>query len=363
TSGTPPTAAQLQACQTALVAVGSAQTTTGTAQTAVGTAAQALDKAVGALQKAVTASAGTSGSGTSGPSAGTSSTGSSTRPSSGTGSSTAGTSGSSSAARTSGGGSGAGTTTVASAADILSDRAAIDSAQSRLDIADQNLSLVTLTSPIAGTVAAVSLSVGSSVSAQSTSAVVTVVGTDGFVVSTTVPLGSIDAVKVGQKVAITVPSTTATLAGTVSSIGVLDVSSTSTPAYAVTVAVSPTTEKLYGGSSAQLVITVAGTDQVLTVPTSAVHVDGQTATVQVLDNGVARTVTVQRGAVGSELTQITSGLTEGQKVVLADLSVPMVSSTRSSSSTGLLSGGNGGANRQFGGTFNGPPAGGVRPGG
>lgn len=211
--------------------------------------------------------------------------------------------------------------------------------------------------------AAVSLSVGSTVGAQSTSAVVTVVGTDGYVVSTTVPLGSIDAVKVGQKVAITVPSTTATLAGTVSSIGVLDVSSTSTPSYAVTVAVSPTSEKLYGGSSAQLVITVAGTGQVLTVPTSAVHVEGQTATVKVLDNGTAKDVTVQRGAVGSELTQITSGLTEGQKVVLADLSVPMVSSTRSSSSTGLLSGGNGGANRQLGGgTFNGPPAGGAAPG-
>ena len=246
---------------------------------------------------------------------------------------------------------------MASAADILSDQAAITAAQAEVDIATQDLSLVTLTSPIAGTVAAVSMSVGGTVSAQSSSSVITVVGNDGFVVSTTIPLGSIDAVKVGQKVAITVPSTTATLAGTVSSIGVLDVSSTSTPSYDVTIAVSPTTEKLFGGSSAQLVITVAATDQVLTVPTSAVHVNGQTATVQVLENGVAKDVTVQRGAVGSELTQITSGLTEGQKVVLADLSVPMVSSTKSSSSTGLLSGTNGNFRQFNGGTFNGPPAG------
>ncbi|WP_448631836.1 hypothetical protein [Cellulomonas soli] len=81
-------------------------------------------------------------------------------------------------------------------------------------------------------------------------------------------------------------------------------------------------------------VTVAGGEQVLTVPSSAVHLDGSTVTVQVLTDGVAQDVEVTRGAVGTELTEITEGLSEGDEVVLADLTQEMVSD-ESSTSTGL----------------------------
>ncbi|MEN0128827.1 MAG: HlyD family efflux transporter periplasmic adaptor subunit, partial [Brevundimonas sp.] len=226
-------------------------------------------------------------------------------------------------------------TKAASAADIVADRAAIDVAQAKLDLAKSKRALVHLTSPIDGTVAAVSIAKGDTVSASSTTAVVTVVGHSGYTVTTTVPLGSIDVVKVDQPADVTVRSTDKALTAKVSSIGVVNVSTTSsTPSYTVELAIDTPDVQLYDGSSAQVRIEVAGGSKVLTVPTSAVHMDGSTATVQKLDDGKVSTVTVVRGAVGSELTEITSGLEAGDDVVLADLS-QSISSGSGSSSSGL----------------------------
>jgi multidrug efflux pump subunit AcrA (membrane-fusion protein) len=67
----------------------------------------------------------------------------------------------------------------------------------------------------------------------------------------------------------------------------------------------------------------------LTVPTSAVHTAGGGGlhTVTVVSGSKTGTVRVQVGAVGPDLTQITSGLQEGQTVMLADLNAPLPSNT------------------------------------
>ncbi|MEK8225920.1 hypothetical protein NKG05_07410 [Oerskovia sp. M15] len=83
--------------------------------------------------------------------------------------------------------------------------------------------------PVAGTVAQVALAVGDEVSASSTSAVVTVLGADGYVVETSVPLAAVGSLAVGQETAVTVSDDPTVRTGTVSSIGVLSTSTTSTP--------------------------------------------------------------------------------------------------------------------------------------
>jgi hypothetical protein len=99
---------------------------------------------------------------------------------------------------------------------------------------------------------------------------------------------------------------------------------------------------------------------VLTVPTSAVHVDGTDATVQVLKDGTPTSVTVERGAVGAERTEIVSGVALGDEVVLADTAQP-IDSGSSSSSRGLSGlGDDGSQGFVVDGGF-GPPAG-VAPG-
>lgn len=313
-----PTAVEqaLADCQAALTGALDAQTATDAEQQALLTLAAALDEAVQTLQDAVAQSSSRSSTTTPSTSSPSTDTPSTETPSSSTQSP-----------------SGPDTATTVTAATIVADQAAIDLAEANVALAQSRLPFATLTSPIAGTVAAVSLAPGDPVTASSTTAVVTVLGPDGYTVTTSVPLTSIDIVTVGQTARVTTPSTDTTLTGTVSSIGILDTSTTADPAYTVELAVDPTDEKLYDGASAQVRITVAGADEVLTVPTSAVHVDGTTATVQVLADGAPTEVTVTRGAVGAERTEITDGLAVGDEVVLADLDEPVESGT--STTTGL----------------------------
>ncbi|KQR17087.1 efflux RND transporter periplasmic adaptor subunit [Cellulomonas sp. Leaf334] len=309
-------------CQAALTGALDAQTATDAEQQALMTLATALDEAVQALQQAVAQSSSSPTTNT--PSTSTPSTNapSTSTPSTSTPSTSTPSTDSPST-----------NTTTVTAATIVADQAAIDLAAANVTLAQSRLPFATLTSPIAGRVAGVSLAPGDAVTASSTTAVVTVLGPDGYTVTTSVPLTAIDIVSVGQPAQVTTPSTDTSLTATVAGIGILDTSTTADPAYTVELAVDPTDEQLYDGASAQVRITVAGADEVLTVPTSAVHVDGTTATVEVLEDGTPTEVAVTRGAVGTERTEITDGLTVGDEVVLADLDEPIESST--STTTGL----------------------------
>jgi hypothetical protein len=61
-----------------------------------------------------------------------------------------------------------------------------------------------------------------------------------------------------------------------------------------------------------------------------------------------QTITVGVGAVGTDLTQITSGLSSGQQVVIADLDQPLATSTSSANGAGIL-GGNSNSGARVGG--------------
>ena len=240
------------------------------------------------------------------------------------------------------------------AATILADRARIALREADVAVAEHELTLVDLTSPVAGTVAAVGLAVGDRVEASSTTSVVTVLGDDGHVVTLSVPLTSIDAVAVGQTADVRVATTDADLTGTVSSIGVLDVSETSTPAYTVLVALDPTDEPVVDDSSAHVEIAVAAAEGVLTVPTSAVRTTAGEAAVRLLGaDGTVTDAAVETGAVGSELTEVRDGLEVGDVVVLADLEAPLELGDEDAATglSGLSSG------------TSSPPAPGGRPGG
>ncbi|TFB77404.1 HlyD family efflux transporter periplasmic adaptor subunit [Cryobacterium glaciale] len=314
-------------CQSAITAVLAGQTTTDEAQAEVLTLVDDLNQSVSALQKAVV---GASGSTSTIPSAAATTTAApDDSETSGTTAVSATGGAATSAAAVSGAGAAAGgaTATVASAETIVADQATIDAAVAELAIAERNLTFATLTSPIAGTVASVDLAVGDTVSSSSSSstAVITVIGDNGFVVSTTVSLTDIAGVAVGQSAAVAVSSADGELAGTVSSIGMLNVSTSSTPSYTVQIALESTDPALLNGASAAVTVAVASLDEVLTVPTSAVHLADSTCTVDLLENGVSTSVEVTVGAVGSELTEITSGIDSGDQVILADLNAAIAS--------------------------------------
>ncbi|ARJ07674.1 hypothetical protein GCM10010988_40010 [Cnuibacter physcomitrellae] len=231
-------------------------------------------------------------------------------------------------------------------------------------MAQADLAFATLSSPINGTVAAVALTAGSAVTAGSSDAVVTILGDDGYVVSSTVTLSNIGKLKIGQTATATLPSSGSTVTGSVSSIGVVDTATdSSTPSYDITIALDDD-QALLNGASASVSVAVAVGDSVLTIPTSAAHRSGTDYTVDVVRDGTASSAPVEVGAIGDELTEITSGLTEGDQVVLADLSeaIPTDDSSTSSGLSGLGSSTtNGGGPSGAGGTFPGGsgPSGGA----
>jgi len=103
---------------------------------------------------------------------------------------------------------------------------------------------------------------------------------------------------------------------------VLSVSPTATAisgviSYYVTVALPKGDPRLKSGMTAQAEVLTKEIPGVLAVPSAAVHTQNGTSVVTVLDpNGAQRSVTVQTGATGDGKTQILSGVTEGQQVVL-----------------------------------------------
>jgi lipoprotein-anchoring transpeptidase ErfK/SrfK len=126
-------------------------------------------------------------------------------------------------------------------------------------------------------------------------------------------------VAAGQKASVRLSAFAATYPGAVTSIGVLNVSQTSTPAYRVTLALDTGGAAPRIGATAHATVTVATAAHVLTVPTSAVAVSGTRASVLLFDNGRVRRMPVTIGAVGTDSVEIRTGLSAGQRVVLADL--------------------------------------------
>lgn len=347
----------LQACQSEIAAIQGMQGSIGEQQQLVLDRAADLNTAVDELLVAVD----TSSSGSGGNTGGGSGSGGSSSPS-GSGSASGASSGGAS------GGSMSGTSIVITAEQLLADQAAIDLAEANLRIAQARLAFSAITSPLDGTVAAVSLAAGDSVTAGSDSAVITVLGEDGYVAETTISLTDIGKLAVGQTVEATVAASGKVYGGEVSSIGLLDVSSTSTPAFAVIVALDTGDDELLNGGSVRLSIETASVDDALTVPSSAIHRSGNVTTVNVLRDGASEPVEVAIGAVGSERTEILSGLEPGEMVILADLTAAIDSGESASGSGGLTAlggsegAGVGGGSFPGGGDFQAPPGGGF-PGG
>jgi len=336
-----------------LTTFASTSATTSTTRAATGAAA------------AGSASAGTAGSGKA--QSGTAPAGSA---SAGKGSGTATGTGTAPAAATSARGStsaASSTTAAVSGAQLAADQAAVDAANASVAVAQQQLSEATIVSPITGTVSSVGLTVGQQATAGSTTSAVDVIDPTGHGVTLSVDVTKIPQVKVGDK-AIVVPDGAATpLAATVSYIAAAPTTAGST-AYNVqlTFTTNPTT--LRDGIQAAVTITTAQATGALAVPTSAVNHRGALEYVLVLNGGTTRAQIITVGTVGATYTQVTQGLTAGQKVVLAnpDQAIPTNSITGRiaritggvTSTTGVLGAGTGGG---FGGGASGTT--GTRPGG
>jgi multidrug efflux pump subunit AcrA (membrane-fusion protein) len=294
----------------------------------------------------------------------------------------------------------------ASSAQVSADQAAVTAAQNQLTDAQNALAEATLTSPIAGTVASVNLTVGqqvsgststtgagsggsgssgtgstggsgggggfgggggggsgssgsgsSSSSSSSSSAQIVVISNGSYVVNATVDDTEVGQVKVGDQAVIVPDGGTTPVYGTVSTVALLASSSSSVPSYPVTISVTGSPSGLYPGASATVEIIVKQLSNVLAVPTTALHFASGQTVVYKLVNGKQVTTTVTTGATSNGQTQILSGLSDGDQVVVPN--AQRTGGTGSGTGTGTGRTGRGG----FGGGAGGFGGGGFGGGG
>jgi hypothetical protein len=175
-----------------------------------------------------------------------------------------------------------------------------------------------------------------------------IIGTASFDADASISSADVSEVQVGDQAQLTVSGADAPVFGTVASLGIVATVSSGVATFPVTVAVTGTPSGLYSGMTATTSIIVLDRSNVLTVPSSAVHTLGTSSFVYELSKGKEVEHTVKVGAVGTTLTQITSGLKSGAKVVLANLAaaIPTAGTSTSPFGGGGLGGLGGG-----GGTF------------
>jgi macrolide-specific efflux system membrane fusion protein len=123
-------------------------------------------------------------------------------------------------------------------------------------------------------------------------------------------------IKTGDQVVITTNGAAGPVRGTVASIGLIASVSSGVATFPVVIDVTGTPSGLYAGASATVSIIYNQLTNVLAVPTAAVGFSGGKTVVYTIAGGhqVAKDVTT--GLVSGGLTQITSGLTAGERVVV-----------------------------------------------
>ena len=338
TAATTTTSVDTASCRTALAAVRSAQTAAATAQQQLARAATTLDDLL-----AASASTATSGSSATAATPTNTATTSTNIPAANAASANTA---STSTASTS-------TASTVSSEELIADQKAVDAAAVAVNAAQQSLNQDVLVAPITGTVIGVELTVGDSVTAGSSTATITIVGDGGYEVTTTVSVDDVTDLAVGQSATFLVDGSADELNGEIVSIGVAPASGSTS--YPVTIALSSPADDLRNGATGTVAIVTAATTEAPSVPTSAVATDGDRHTVTVLSGTTTEEVAVEVGVVGATWTEVTSGLDDGDEVVLASLAEALPGSatdTGSSGSTGTSSGTAG-----AGGFTGGPPSG------
>ncbi len=232
-----------------------------------------------------------------------------------------------------------------SAAQLASDQASIDSDQANLVSAQQSLGNGTLKAPMAGTVAAVDVSVGQSVSAGSTSDAITITDPGSYQTTSSLTSSQVGEVATGDHVQVTIDGQS----------GILQ--RNRHPGRAGRSRLVRLHLPARGGPDARVVgpehhrgrLDRPGSrghrpgQRCCGHPTSAVHTSSAgRAYVITLKSGQEVETTVKVGVVGDTYTQITSGLSAGTEVVLANPSQPVPSSSSNSTNTFRGLGGTGG---------------------
>lgn len=214
----------------------------------------------------------------------------------------------------------------ADAAQIAADAAAVEVAQAGVTSAQSALDGATLLAPVAGTITDIGIEVGdttgsgsngSAPTGDTTTSAFTIVGTDSWQVDATVGESDVALIAEGDVVHLTTDDGE-TIEGTVTQVGMLPSTDSGAAEYPVAITVDGTAEGLFDGVAVDVEIVYESRENVLTVPSAAVTTTDGTSTVTLVGpDGTQTTTTVEVGETVGELTEILSGLAEGDEVLVA----------------------------------------------
>jgi HlyD family secretion protein len=219
-------------------------------------------------------------------------------------------------------------------ADVLPLQASVDSAADSVATAQKNLSDAVITAPFDGTISALSASVGDSASSSgAASSIMTLVNPKLIRITASVDQTDLPNLKTGQAASVAFDALSGnTYEATVSSVGLTPTVTQGVVTYTVLFAID-TSALLAGtpvpspGMTATLAVTTASETNVLVVPSRSIQGTAGVGVVTVKGAAGDERRPVTTGITNGTLTQILSGLTEGEEVVYNTTSV-------SSSSTG-----------------------------
>lgn len=165
--------------------------------------------------------------------------------------------------------------------------------------------------PIAGTVVTLNAAEGGYVSASMPVAVID--GVDIMKVEVSVSEALIPKLAQGDEVDVSISSLGVETVGTIT--GIQKSADIQTKLYTVTIALGDDVEGLLSGMFADVSFRTDTSADAIVIPSQAIQTSNNVPYVYVVDNNIARYQQVETGLSGNGVTEITSGLEEGQQVV------------------------------------------------
>ncbi len=208
-------------------------------------------------------------------------------------------------------------------------QAAVTEDQASLSAAQAAAQTASVTAPISGTVVSVDFPAGQRVAPKSKYSII-IIQPAAWQVLVNVSSANLPSLAVGDRASITAASG-AQLTGSVSSLGTVPTvdAATGSATFQVTVSVAGSPRHLFDGMSAVTTIVTRSVTRATVIPTSAIIDNGSGPRVGVLTrSGVEQLVTIKLGIVGPVTSQVLSGLSTGQSVVLANLNAPLPTPTK-----------------------------------
>lgn len=239
---------------------------------------------------------------------------------------------------------------------ITAAETAVTSSQIALEQAKDDAAARTVTAPLAGVITALPIENGDTAGGSGGNAAVTI--TDPAVYQATITLAESDisTVEMGQRAILTFDALPdLNLTGLVTRVDTTGANASGVVSYGVVITPDVMDKAVKGGMTVSVSVITATAQDVLAVPSSAVKSSAAGKYVQILQNGQPVDVTVEVGMSTDAYTEITSGLTEGQEIIVATTSSGSTATTQSQGN-GLRPGG-------FNIDGNGPPSGGFPSGG